>query len=233
MKDKKKEIMNPVSNAEEEAYLKIKNAIRNKQILPKRKLVETTLAEILGMSRTPVRAAIKRLEYEGYVKSEPRRGAYLISPTKGDVEDTFCVRILLERKAIELATEKLTPQRIKRLGDILENESGTFLEKNYLQYDNINEDFHLAIAEFSDNWVLHRHIFDVLNRSNVYQLIFDHEDSNGIPPSIGGHARLLQLMKEGKTKEASDYMEEHIRGAMSRIKLDSIENNDFNDFLSL
>jgi len=69
-------------NSENSVYQKLKTAIRKRYIKQGSQLVEVTLAQKLGVSRTPVRSAIKKLEAEGLVNSIPNRGAFVITPTK-------------------------------------------------------------------------------------------------------------------------------------------------------
>ena len=220
-------------NAEDEAYYRIKDAIRQRKILPKRKLVESTLAKIFGMSRTPVRAAIKKLEYEGFIETFPNKGAYLISPTVKEIKDTYDVRIILEKKAIVLAIENLDDKNIQILEKCIENESETYSSGDYETFENINNEFHLKIAEFSNNTILHKYIKDIFGRINRFQLIYDYMDNVSMPVSVNTHIHILNLMKDKKIEEAEKYVELHILGAMDRLNFEEIENNSHNDFLSI
>ena len=102
-------------NSEDTVYLKIKNAIRKRYIKQGSQLVEGSLAQNLGVSRTPVRSAIRRLEADGLVKSIPNRGAFVITPTLKEIEETFLVRGHLEQMAAHLAAKSITPGQIATL----------------------------------------------------------------------------------------------------------------------
>ncbi len=113
-------------NSEEEVYLKLKNAIRKRYIKQGSQLVEVALAQQLGVSRTPVRSAIKRLEAEGLVNSIPNRGAFVITPTSKEIEETYMVRIELEQMAARLTAATITPKQVRALNQLIEKEKTIF-----------------------------------------------------------------------------------------------------------
>ena len=136
-------------NAENIAYQKIKDAIRDKSILPGRKLSEAALGEILGMSRTPVRAALKRLEFQGYVKIVPNKGAYVIEPSIEEIDNTYVVRIAMEQLSIALLIENLTDEKIAELEKSIENEQRVYESNDYDEYDMINREYQMMPVYYS------------------------------------------------------------------------------------
>ena len=106
-------------NSEDSVYRKLKTAIRKRYIRQGSQLVEIALAQQLGVSRTPVRSAIKRLEAEGLVNSIPNRGAFVITPTQKEIEETFLVRAQLEIMATRLTTANITKKQIQELRNLL------------------------------------------------------------------------------------------------------------------
>lgn len=93
----------------------LREAIVNGTLAPGERLMEVQLAEELGVSRTPVREAIRRLELEGYVVMVPRKGAYVASMSAKDVADVFEIRAALEGLAAELAAERITEEELEEL----------------------------------------------------------------------------------------------------------------------
>lgn len=93
----------------------LREAIVNGTLAPGERLMEVQLAEELGVSRTPVREAIRRLELEGYVVMVPRKGAYVASMSAKDVADVFEIRTALEGLAAELAAERITEEELEEL----------------------------------------------------------------------------------------------------------------------
>ena len=89
------------------------------------------------MSRTPVRAALKRLEFQGYVKIVPNKGAYVIEPSIEEIDNTYVVRIAMEQLSIALLIENLTDEKIAELEKSIENEQRVYESNDYDEYDNI------------------------------------------------------------------------------------------------
>jgi DNA-binding GntR family transcriptional regulator len=160
-------------NSEDSVYQKLKTAIRKRYIKQGSQLVEVALAQQLGVSRTPVRSAIKRLEAEGLVNSIPNRGAFVITPTQREIEETFLVRAQLEIMATRLTTANITPKQIQELRELIQLETTVFDKNNLDEYSALNDQLHLKIAEFSDNRVLYSYINDLLDRTRIFLILYD------------------------------------------------------------
>jgi DNA-binding GntR family transcriptional regulator len=96
-------------------FLKLRDAIINGDLKPGERLMEIKLADKMGVSRTPVREAIRKLELEGLVLMIPRRGAEVAPITENDLRDVLEVRKAMERLAVELVCEKITEKEIAEL----------------------------------------------------------------------------------------------------------------------
>lgn len=101
-------------------YNKLKNAILNGVYKPGESLVEMKLAKELGVSRTPVREALRQLELEGLVSSIPNKGVVVEGVTPQDVEDIYAIRKMIEGLAARWAAEKITDEQLKQMKDILD-----------------------------------------------------------------------------------------------------------------
>lgn len=93
----------------------LRQAILHGELKPGERLMEIHLAERLGVSRTPIREAIRKLELEGLVVMMPRRGAMVASITEKDLKDVLEVRLTLEILAGEVACERITPELLEEL----------------------------------------------------------------------------------------------------------------------
>lgn len=93
----------------------LRQAILHGELKPGERLMEIHLAERLGVSRTPIREAIRKLELEGLVEMIPRRGAVVASITEKDLKDVLEVRRTLELLACEVACERITPELLEEL----------------------------------------------------------------------------------------------------------------------
>ena len=93
----------------------LRQAILRGEMEPGERLMEIQLAEKLGVSRTPIREAMRKLEQEGLVVMIPRRGAQVANITEKDLNDVLEVRIALENVAIEKACARMTEEEMRRL----------------------------------------------------------------------------------------------------------------------
>ena len=93
----------------------LRKAILKGELKPGERLMEIALAERLGVSRTPVREAMRKLELEGLVVMIPRRGAQVANITEKDLNDVLEVRIALENLSIENACARMTEEQLAEL----------------------------------------------------------------------------------------------------------------------
>ena len=93
----------------------LRKAILKGELKPGERLMEIALAERLGVSRTPVREAMRKLELEGLVVMIPRRGAQVANITEKDLNDVLEVRIALENLSIENACTRMTEEQLSQL----------------------------------------------------------------------------------------------------------------------
>ena len=97
----------------------LREAIRGGVLKPGERLMEIQLADELGVSRTPVREAIRKLELEGYVIMLPRRGTYVANLSIRDINEVFEIRTTLDALASGLAAERITAEELEKLERLL------------------------------------------------------------------------------------------------------------------
>ncbi|MBW1636206.1 MAG: GntR family transcriptional regulator [Deltaproteobacteria bacterium] len=207
-------------NSEDAVYRKIKSAIRKRYIKQGSQLVEITLAQQLGVSRTPVRSAIKRLEAEGLVNSVPNKGAFVITPTLREIEETFLVRAQLEKMAARLTARKITKKQLTLLQELINTEAAVFDKNNLDEYFSVNDTLHLRIAEFSGNGVLCTYIRELLDKTRIYLILYDPFFKLEYSPTAE-HQTIIDALKKGRPKETSKAVERHIKSSIEG--LDSAE----------
>ena len=103
-------------------FSQIQNDILNGLYQPGENLIETKLSEEMGVSRTPIREAIRQLELEGLVQSIPNKGAIVKGISAKDIEDIYTIRMLIEGLAARWAAEKITPEELEELKEAVELE---------------------------------------------------------------------------------------------------------------
>src|SRR5213078_3925702 len=141
----------------ERAYRALRDVIVSLDVYGQRgevRLDERRLAEDLGISRTPVREAMAQLEREGFVRSIPRRGVYVVRKTKREVIEMITAWAALESMAARLITETAKDQDIAGLRRMFARFDGETLHARLDEYSEVNIAFHQTIIELSDNQVL-------------------------------------------------------------------------------
>ena len=204
-------------NSEDSVYRKLKTAIRKRYIRQGSQLVEVALAQQLGVSRTPVRSAIKRLEAEGLVNSIPNRGAFVITPTQREIEETFLVRAQLEIMAIRLTATRITQEQCQELRDLIQRETTVFDKNNLDEYYAANDALHLKIAEFSGNRVLYSYINDLLDRTRIFLILYDPFYKLEYSPTTE-HEAIVEAIASHDVERACAAVKEHINSSINGLE---------------
>jgi DNA-binding GntR family transcriptional regulator len=198
-----------VPNLRERVYQALKEMIIFKEIPPGEKLDEDSLANQLGVSRTPIRESLYRLENEGIVKIIPRRGAFIVKHSKESINEILSVREVLEGLSAREAASHITDAALEVLESLSEKFSESnvrLLSKEYLQVD---VKFHKTIIEASKNeWLIS--LMNILN-DHIQMLRLRTVTFQGRPEqSLSEHRRILEALKAGDPLLAESLMREHI-----------------------
>ena len=202
-------------NQEEVAYRAMIRMLVENQVKPGDCLLETVLAESLGLSRTPVSHALGRLLAEGFLEKRSKRGYMIPFPSPGDARHVFTVRQLLEGQSAAEAAAAFSPEAMDTLDTYL-RESEASVEQNDKELFSItNENFHLGIARLSGNPYLERYVRQMFWRSNLYIFFFDgfyRNKGNAIPiqKTPEQHRGIVDAIKAKDGALASRLMQEHI-----------------------
>ncbi|MGO4151727.1 GntR family transcriptional regulator [Cupriavidus sp. YAF13] len=182
----------------------LRNRIFDGEIPPGSHLMEVTLAQELGVSRTPVRDALARLADEGLLVYQPNRGFLVRRFQPKDIKDAFTVRATLEGLGCRLIGERgLMHAEQERLGGLLAAQRRVLHEEEWndqqaLLWQNMNLDFHYALLELADNsWLT-----DAVRRARQLPIIFD---SKSHPHD---HDALMLLYQRDHSRQA---LAEHYR----------------------
>ena len=206
------------STATERVYRELKRRIFLKELKPGQRLPEGSLARTLSVSRTPVREALRVLANEGLVDLVPNLGARLVFPTLEEAGDSFEVREHLEALTASKAAARITPVQVCLLQEAIDEEEEIFSSRDLERYLDVNNRFHLVIAEASGNRTLMEHVAHTLAGTYVFMVFlesFFDFDSN---PSLDEHREILGALKQGDADLAADLMRRHIRASMQALK---------------
>jgi len=188
------------------------------------RLDERRLAEDLGVSRTPVREAISRLEQQGLVQTIPRRGAFVVRKTKKEVLEIISVWAALESMAARLATTVATDEEIGQLRELFVTfETTRGAEANIDEYSDTNIRFHQSIIALSKSELL-KSMTDTLfvhMRAIRAQTITERDRMSR---SIIDHMHIIEAIEARDTQLAERLVREHSFGLAEHI-------NDYVDYL--
>jgi DNA-binding GntR family transcriptional regulator len=186
----------------------IVEAVLSGELKPGDRIVENSMAHLLGVSQAPVREAIRDLVLLGFLKTEPYKGTSVRSFTPEELWETYTVRAALESLAMRLAATRLTKENIDTLQQILDAmmEAARRQDRDrVVQLDNV---FHEAILKFSRNQTLHQ-----LWKSLQYGIwsIVTYRKLTLEPEYLAArHGELLEALKSGDPERASHAMQHHI-----------------------
>lgn len=161
-------IMSPKSNSASQSmtskvYTVLRREILCCQIVPSQALSEGGLAARFKISKTPVREALAKLRSDGLVKTFPRRGYQVAPVTFQDLSELFDLRMMLEGRAAELASQKITPEGLDRLTALTDIVYDRATQPSIERFVQANHDFHETIALASGNRRLHDMVVQVLD----------------------------------------------------------------------
>ena len=187
----------------------LRDAIRKGILKPGERLMEIQLAEELGVSRTPVREAIRKLELEGYVIMMPRRGTYVANLSIRDVNEVFEIRTSLDSLASGLAAERITDEELERLQRLLVL-IGEYIETNDMEkIVETDTEFHDLLYQASRNTRLVGIIFNLREQLTRFRTT-----SMGFPGRLAAtleeHRRIVEAIAQGDVKEAQAAAEDHM-----------------------
>ena len=200
------------------AYSSLRSLIMRKELKPGQRIIETKFAKQFNLSRTPVREAIRKLASEHLVDIVPNGGARLFFPSMKEIRDAFAVRSLLECEAIKLAVNNVTPVHIYLMEEEILKEEHIFSNKDPDTYLKVNSNFHMVIAEASDNIALMEHIEKILARTFVYQVFFENFFDSPNNPTLSDHKEILKSLIDKDGSRAVALMKTHIISSMESLK---------------
>ena len=179
-------------------------------------LREVTLGEKLGVSRTPVREALRQLELEGLVNMVPRKGAEVADITEKSLRDVLEVRKALEELSVQLACEKITEEEIEELKRVAERFKDTLDDQDVTKIAEADVAFHDVIYTATDN----QKLILLLNnlREQMYRYRVEYlKKEEAYPQLIAEHEELIDNISKRNKEEATRIMCEHIDNQVATV----------------
>jgi DNA-binding GntR family transcriptional regulator len=194
----------------------LRQAIIDGTLEPGERLMEVQLAEALGVSRTPVREALRQLELEGFIVMVPRKGAYVADLSTKDVADVLEIRGALEALAASLAAERIEEEELELLERLLVESKEAAKAKDIEQMIKIDTRFHDILYQASRN----KRLVQIV--SNLSEQIQRYRTTSLAYPgrliyTLKEHRLLVDALAERNADLASELAQEHIENVENVI----------------
>lgn len=190
-------------------YEELKRQILVGEIAPGTRMMEVDLADEMGVSRTPVREAIRKLEKEGLVTIEPRRGAYASDISIKDMLDVLEVRQTLEGMAASLAARKVTEEEKRDFIRASKAYNDAVASGNTDEIIKCDELFHQLIVNYSDNKTLETLLSQVQELALRFRYIY-YDDFSRYERMPREHEEIEEAILSGDTAKAKVVAENHV-----------------------
>jgi DNA-binding GntR family transcriptional regulator len=202
------------------AYVALKNVIMSMDVYKSRqdiRLDERQLAQDFGISRTPVREAMAQLEREGFVRSVPRRGVYVVRKTRREVIEMITAWAALEGMAARLITQTATDEQIASLRTWFATFENGELRAHLDEYSEANIEFHQTIIRLSGNGVL----------LSLAENLFTHMrmirrktigEKDRVERSIRDHMNIIEALEARDTERVANLVRDHALGLAEHVE---------------
>ena len=178
-------------------------------------LTELKLVEQLGVSRTPIREALRRLEQERLI-TDSGKGSVVLGITEDDLMDIMEIRKSVEALATAYATQNMTPDGMKALHHIIELQD-FYYEKHDLEHlQQMDDQFHDTICDLSRRTVIRDTLLPLHRKTRRYRKISIEEDSR-LRRSIEEHRQIFQAIAAGDALKAAELTSAHIENAKNNM----------------
>ena len=188
----------------------LKEAILSGKLMPGERLMENQLAEKLGVSRTPIREALRMLELENLVELVPRKGAQVLDITEKDIKNVLEIRCVLESLASELACQKMQPSTIAELKKQQEEFTEACLSKDYEKAAEADEKFHDLIFNSTENIKLIQIVNNLRLQLFRYRLAYFKVPTTLSVP-IEQHNEIIWCIENHMAEKASEIATRHVK----------------------
>lgn len=199
--------------APEQITDRLREAIISGSLKPGDRLLQEELAERLGVSRMPVREALRRLEAEGLVVLQPYRGALVADLSSLELQEIYEIRIALETLALQLGVPNMGASTLDTMEVTLKQMD---TEESSASWLNLNTRFHTLLYESANRPLLVEHIKSLQNKSDRFLRLFVSRRDRTVQAQREHWAIFLACQK-GHLEEACQLLQEHLQGTVASL----------------
>jgi DNA-binding GntR family transcriptional regulator len=196
--------------AAERVYLHVKSGVLDRSYEGGTLLTEGDLAEAVGVSRTPVREALLRLEAEGLLKLYPKKGALVLPVSAQEIADVVETRLLVEQHAVARVVGAVPARLIERLEESLAEQREHARDGDLAAFAAADRGFHAEIVRAAGNRIL-AHLYDQLRDRQLRMGVATmHAEPSRLAKNLAEHTEILQALQDGAAQTAADVVGRHI-----------------------
>ncbi len=199
--------------APEQVTNRLREAIVSGLLQPGDRLMQEELAERLGVSRMPVREALRRLEAEGLVVVQPYRGALVANLSSTELQELYELRIALETLALGFGIPEMDTQSFEAMEVTLaqmdrETDSATWLD--------LNAKFHTLLYQSAGRKLLHEHIENLRNKSDRFLRLFASRRDR-TAQAQREHWAIVHACRDHNIEQACNYLQDHLQSTVTSL----------------
>lgn len=202
----------------EQFYHSIKKMIFEGTFKPGERIVENQLAKEFGVSKSPIREAIRMLENEGLVVTDEKSRVKVYEPTIQDVEEIYFCRMALESFAVERMTSMVTEEEIQSIHQVLQETAEAIeKEKSAEVVVTLNEQFHHLIIAYTQNKRLQKQLDGLKSLTHFFRIL-NLEGENRAEDILKQHHKIFGYIQNREGKKAADEMISHLKLDLDHLK---------------
>jgi len=198
-------------------YRILKSRIIKGDLKPGKKILEINIAEQLGVSRTPVREALRELSAEGFVKMEPNLGMIVIGFSLEELKEVLQTRRVLEGFAASVAAEKITQEETKKLEKITKKMSICISKNDVVAYSELNAEFHNLILHVCGNKRLMKICNNLSSSDHRFRIRSLRDNPERLKYSLQEHQEIMEALNRRNSKQADKLSQKHINNVLKNI----------------
>ncbi len=230
MKKKSAETADTGQSSKDKIYQSLRADIISHRLKPGQAIREDELADRFGISRTPVREILRKLEQEDLVKVIPNRGVFVSELTDKDIEEVLEIRLALETAAARSAATKLTDEHRKELKEIRKQlDSAVKLKDSVLSFE-ADTRLHGMILQAAGNKRAHRIINNLMGQIHRIRFISGHKPGR-IDTTVKEHKEIVQALLNADPDKAEDAMRRHLNSTREILLPSSDIDKKFEEFV--
>ena len=217
MQYKSMRLLEKVKTSSAQVVVGLRQAIVSGRLEPGTRLREAELSKELGVSRSPVREALRVLEAEGLVKLTPNKGAFVTQLSQKDLKEIYELRVLLEVHAIRVACKKMTHKNLEEMKVILDEMEKRLQNRDYLGYLMVSHEFHEYYIQKCKNERLYN-LFKIIwnNTLAAHTLAYSYPKRG--KNSLEEHRRIYNALMQRNPGRAEAFIREHLKSSYERAR---------------